>query len=278
MYHDKTIDINGVNIRYQDTGGSGLPVLMTHGIGGSLELWTPQIQAGNDQIRMIAWDMPGHGLSGVGDQPYDIDKFADFACLFIEALGLQQLVLAGNSLGGAVSVRVAAMMPERVAGVMMVNAATLGRETFMPFRLMMLPVLGGIMSKPSPAGVDRQIKAIFLHANVATDEVRKVITRNTNKLGGDKSFLATLRSMTNLGGQNPTAVERTLSILRSIKSPVFFVHGQQDAVLPVKHTVNAHTITPNSEILVMKDCGHTPQMEKPAEFNRALSNFVSSLV
>lgn len=277
MNQDKNIDVNGVNIRYRDTGGSGMPVLMTHGIGGSLELWAPQLEAGSDQLRMIAWDMPGHGLSDIGNQPYDIDKFAAFACQFIKALGLQRLVLVGNSLGGAVSIRVAAIVPESVVGVMMLNAAALGHETFMPFRLMTLPVLGSIMSKPSSAGVDRQIKAIFLHADVATEDVRKAITRNTFKPRGDKAFLATLRSMTKLSGQNPSAVERTLSILRDIKLPVFFVHGRQDAVLPVKHSIDAQAITPESKLLVFEDCGHTPQMENPVEFNLVLSKFVASI-
>jgi pimeloyl-ACP methyl ester carboxylesterase len=277
MHQDKNINIDGVNIRYRDSGGSGMPVLMTHGIGGSLELWMPQLKTANDQIRMIAWDMPGHGLSDLGSQPYTVDKFAAFACQFIEALNLKKLVLAGNSLGGAVSTRVAALAPERVSGLLLANAASIGRETLLPFRLMTIPVLGEVMTKPSQAGIERQIKAIFMHASVATDEVRQVIARNTYKTGGEKAFLATLRSMTTLGGQNSAVVERTLSILQSIKCPVLFVHGQHDAVIPVKHSIDAQSITANSKLLLLDDCGHTPQMEKPAEFNSALQKFLLDL-
>ena len=277
MYQDKSITVNGVNIRYQDSGGSGLPVLLTHGIGGSLEFWSQQLKTADAYVRMIAWDMPGHGLSDMGNQPYDVDKFAEFACQFLQAIGLQRMVLVGNSLGGAVSARIAALLPERVVGILMANAASLGRETLMPFRLMTLPILGEVMTKPSQAGVDRQIKAIFSHMNVANDDVRKVVTRNTHKLGGSKAFLATLRSMTDLGGQNLTKIERTLNIMRNIKCSVLFVHGRHDTVIPVEHTIHAQSLTPNSKLLVLEDCGHTPQLEKPVEFNLALSKFVASL-
>lgn len=277
MYQDKSITVNGVNIRYQDSGGSGLPVLLTHGIGGSLEFWSQQLKTADAYVRMIAWDMPGHGLSDMGNQPYDVDKFAEFACQFLQAIGLQRMVLVGNSLGGAVSARIAALLPERVVGILMANAASLGRETLMPFRLMTLPILGEVMTKPSQAGVDRQIKAIFLHMNVANDDVRKVVTRNTHKPGGSKAFLATLRSMTDLGGQNLTKIERTLYIMRNIKCSVLFVHGRHDTVIPVEHTIHAQSLTPNSKLLVLEDCGHTPQLEKPVEFNLALSKFVASL-
>ena len=278
MYLDKNITVNGVSIRYQDTGGSGLPILMTHGMGGSLEFWNQQLKTADVQVRMIAWDMPGHGLSDMGNQPYDVDKFAEFACQFIQALGLQRLVLVGNSLGGAVSIRVADKLAERIVGIVMVGAAALGRDCIVPFRLMTLPVLGNLMSKASTAGIERQITAIFLNSNVATEEVRKIIHRNVFKPKGDKAFLATLRSMTNLSGQSPTTFERTLNILRKVRSPTLFIHGEQDAVVPASHSRDAQTITPNAKLLVIAGCGHTPQMEKPVEFNLALSKFITPLL
>jgi pimeloyl-ACP methyl ester carboxylesterase len=169
------------------------------------------------------------------------------------------------------------LTPERIAGVILLNAATMGRETLIPFRLMTLPVLGEVMTKPSKAGVERQIKAIFMHASVATNEVRQVIERNTFKTGGNKAFLATLRAMTTFSGQNSAVVERTLNILRSIKCPLLFIHGRHDTVIPVKHSIDAQSIVTNSKLLILEDCGHTPQMEKPVEINSALRNFLLSL-
>ena len=147
MNHEAHITVQGVPIRYRDSGGPGMPILLTHGIGGSLELWGSQFGEDLQAHRLIAWDMPGHGLSGMGEQPYDPDKFARFAWQFLDALGIQRVVLAGNSLGAAVSVRMAGLAPDRVAGLALANAATLGRKVLATFRVMTIPVLGELTNK-----------------------------------------------------------------------------------------------------------------------------------
>ena len=278
MNLEASINVQGVSIRYRDSGGSGMPILLSHGIGGSLELWGSQFSEDLQAHRLIAWDMPGHGLSGMGEQPYDADKFARFAWQFLDALGIQRVVLAGNSLGAAVSVRMAGLAPDRVAGLALANAATLGRDVFAPFRVMTLPVLGELMNKPGPTAVERQIQAIFHNRSVATAPIREAITRNVHKPGGVKAFLATLRRMSDLGGQNTQGVSRTLGVLRAVQVPVLFVHGKHDTVVPLQHSVAAHAVTPGSTLLVLEDCGHTPQLEKPTEFNRSLSRLASACV
>jgi pimeloyl-ACP methyl ester carboxylesterase len=277
MTPESTIDVQGVTVRYRDSGGTGMPILLTHGIGGSLELWGSQFGTSLAHHRLIAWDMPGHGLSGMGDQPYDSEKLARFAWQFLEALGIQRLVLAGNSLGGSVSLFMTGLAPDRVAGLVLANSASLGREVFTPFRIMTLPLLGELMCKPSQTGVERQIEAIFHHPLVATPALREVITRNVYKPGGDKAMLATLRRMSDLGGtQSRRVLNHVCGVLRSVRVPVLFVHGRHDKVLALEHSVAAHAITPGSKLLVLEDCGHTPQLEKPAEFNDALNNLVSA--
>lgn len=274
---DQTINVDGVNIRYRDSGGPGMPVLLSHGIGGSLELWNPQLEGIGDRLRVIAWDMPGHGLSDLGPQPNDPDTFARIAWRFANALGIDRLVAGGNSMGGAVSVRMAGLAPQRVAALVLADAASLEGGIFPPFRLMVLPLLGELMTKPNEAGVDRQMQAIFHKSFVPSDELRQVIIRNTFKPGGEKAFLATLRRMSGFRGQNPDMCAHSLKVLRGIKVPVLFVHGRQDVVIPLQHSVSAHAVTPNARLLVLEDCGHTPQLEKPEAFNQALLKLVQEL-
>lgn len=93
---DKTIDVDGASIRYRDSGGTGPTVLMTHGIAASLEFWQKQMDTADGSVRLIALDLPGHGLSGMGQQPYDPDSFSRFAWRFADALGLQDLTLSAT--------------------------------------------------------------------------------------------------------------------------------------------------------------------------------------
>lgn len=273
---DQYIAIDDVNIRYRDTGGTGIPVLLTHGIGGSLELWNKQLDSLGEAVRLISWDMPGHGLSDLGEQPYDPDSFAAFAWRFVDGLGLNQIIVVGNSMGGAVSLRMAATQTGRVLGVLLADAATLGTETPLPFRLMTLPVLGAVMNKPGPLAVENQLKGIFHNQDVVTEEIREIVTRNVHKPGGDKAFIATLRRMTTLRGQRTKLVKHSLAILGSLKQKVVLVHGRQDAVLPFSHSVRAAETVANAELFLLEGCGHTPQVEAPQQFNQILRDLVAT--
>lgn len=272
---DQYVDVGSTSIRYRDTGGDGPPVLLTHGIGLSLEFWDHQLTGLGKDVRLVAWDMPGHGLSDAGDQPYEPDSFAEFAWRFVDAVGIERLYLAGNSLGAAVSFRMASLAPERVKGIVSASSASLGHESPIPFRIMTLRGIGELLSRPSKSAGKRQLTALFHDEAAVTDDLRRVVDRNLAKPGGDGAFLATLRLMTNFRGQRPEMWQRSRSILGSLQCPVLFVHGNQDAVVPAQHSVDAHGMTPGSELLLLDDCGHVPQFEKPAEFGRALLGFVT---
>lgn len=273
------VEIDGCNIRYRDTGGTSPVVLLTHGIGSSLETWMAQLNlAGDQQMRLIAWDVPGHGLSDFGDQPYGPPKFAEVAWRFLNALGVDKAILAGNSMGGAISVHMAGLQPKRALKLLLLNAATLGKETPLPFRMMTLPLLGDLMARPGQAAVDQQIAAIFYDQSAVTDSVREIATRNVMRPGAQKAFLATIRQMTSLTGQRRDLVDASLSLLSSFSIPVLFIHGRQDAVLPLQHSVDAQKRTPLSKLVILEDCGHTPQIEKPDTVFEILRDFAQDQV
>ncbi|MDR7376624.1 pimeloyl-ACP methyl ester carboxylesterase [Rhodoferax ferrireducens] len=271
---DSYISADGVQVRYRDSGGAGPAVLLLHGIGGSLELWSAQLVSDNRAMRLIALDLPGHGLSGFGRQPYAPKTFAAFVWKFVDALGLHKVHLAGNSLGGAICLQMQAQQPARVQTVLLAAAANLGRDCPVPFRLMTLPVLGTLMSRAGPMAVTQQIQAIFGPSFVVTDELRKTIERNVMRPGAQAAFLATLRRMTDLGGQRASLVADAHTALASAPVPPLLLHGRQDSVIPFAHSEHAHKRAPASRFQPIDDCGHTPQLEQPAVFNAALRALV----
>lgn len=274
MIEDKYIHVDTTRIRYRDSGGSGPVVLLSHGIGASLEICDRLLTALGERLRLIAWDMPGHGLSDLGHRPYGPDDFAVFGWRFVEAIGIEKLHLAGNSLGGAVSLRMAGIAPDRTQSLLLANAATLGRENPLPFRLMTLPLLGPLMNRPGPMAVSQQIKAIVANPTCIDAALRTVISRNVHKPGADKAFLATLRQMGGLGGQSEALVTQSRRLLSELKMPVVFVHGRDDHVIPVAHSELAAAIPSRASLSILETCGHTPQIEKPKEFNALLTGFI----
>jgi 2-hydroxy-6-oxonona-2,4-dienedioate hydrolase len=271
------VTIDGIRIRCRDQGGPGLPVLLSHGIGGSLELWDRQFDGGLPGLRLIAWDAPNHGMSDLTHRTEDFDSYAAWALKLADALGLEAFIAAGNSMGAAVSLRMAGLASDRVAGLVLANAAALGPEVTPVFRLFSLPFLGEVMTKPSDKGVDLQIKSIVKNISCITPDLRTVIRRNTFKPGGTAAFLATLRSMTGVMGQRKAGWQKSHAQLAALTCPVLIIHGREDAVLPAKHSQAAARLTPLAQLLILEDCGHTPQVEAPEVFNAALADFASGL-
>jgi pimeloyl-ACP methyl ester carboxylesterase len=275
--HDQFVSVNGLQIRYRDTGGAGVPIVLTHGIGGSLELWQHQLDTFGKTHHLIAWDVPNHGLSGLTGKAEDWDSYTAWYLAFADALGLDQFIAAGNSMGGALSLRVAKLAPSRVRGAFLANAASLGREVFPVFRLMTLPILGEVMNKPSEKGVDMALSAIVKNKSSVSAELRAAMLRNQYKEGGAAAFVATLRATTNLFGQRADVWKQSHQLLAELDVPMLVLHGRQDAVLPLKHSEAAANLARHAQLVVLENCGHTPQIEKPVEFNAALAAFAAKL-
>lgn len=270
---DKYISLDGRKIRYRDMGGAGMPVLLSHGIAESLEFWDLQTASALPDMRLISWDFPNHGLSDLSGKVEDFDSYADWAMKFADALQLDRFLAVGNSMGAAVSLRLAALAPARVAGLVLANSAGLGPEVTPVFRLFSLPFLGEVMNKPSEKGVDLQIKAIVKDPSCVWPELRATVRRNLSKQGGTAAFLATLRATMTLRGQNRAVWQKSRDIVTALTCPALFLHGQNDSVLPYKQSEFVAGLTPKAQIHIYDNCGHTPQIEMPAAFNAALVAF-----
>lgn len=271
---DPFVVINGARIRYRDSHGEGPVVLMTHGIAESLEFWHRQFDDLGQSLRLIAWDMPGHGLSDESADAMSLEGQASVAWQLLDQLGVPRAHLVGNSLGAAMSLRMAAQEPARVGSLVLANSAALGPEVFGAFKLMALPWLGELMNKPGPTAVAQQIKAIVLRPDAITPQVRASIERNVRRPGGAAHFLKQLRAMTSLRGQREAVWTRSHQILKDLRVPTRIVHGEQDVVLPIAHSVTAHGLCSGSALVRLQNCGHTPQLEQPEVFNALLRKWI----
>lgn len=196
------LTIDGCKIRYIDNEKSGPVLLLSHGVGASLEFWEELITHQDNAFRMIAWDFPGHGLSEFLDhQEYRLDVFAQYAWQLLDHLKVYHVSLMGNSLGGAVSLRMLKQQAQRVDKLVLLNAALLGEDAPLPFRLMNIPFLGEFMTKSVEMAFKQQVEAIFAKSYVLTNKLSEVIQRNVAREGAQAAFLANIRNFTSLAGQ-----------------------------------------------------------------------------
>ncbi len=125
------VEVGDANVHYRDEGPRDGPVLLAlHGTYSSLHTWQGWVDEFGDEVRVVRPTLPGFGLTGPPDRrDYSISYYAAFLERFLDELGLDEVALAGNSLGGAIGWRFAVERPDRIERLLLLDA---GRQQLLP--------------------------------------------------------------------------------------------------------------------------------------------------
>lgn len=277
---DRYIQIDGIRTRYWQEGVGGTPVLLLHGIACSVLEWRHNLPMLSDTHRVFAVDLPGHGLTDKPDDfPYGIAGITQFVLAFMDALGLEKVHLAGNSLGGRLALECARVAPERLLSMMLLDPAGMAEKpTLLEFRLASVPVLGELLTRPNQAGT-RMLwrKAFAAPDRFVTDGLVRDKYRLASQPGAHAAFLRTLRSFVGLGGFETTQVRALQEAMRDMRTPALVVWGRQDRFVPCAHAEVLRERLPDVRVQVWEDCGHAPMIECADRFNREALSFMASV-
>jgi pimeloyl-ACP methyl ester carboxylesterase len=127
-FADRELVLDGARLRYA-VGGEGSPLVLVHGLGGTVENWRALAPALARSHRVLVPDLPGHGRSEALPAAAHLDVVADCVFAMAEAEGIGSAVWLGHSLGGTVALRAAVRRPEAVRGVVLAAAAGIGSST-----------------------------------------------------------------------------------------------------------------------------------------------------
>jgi cis-3-alkyl-4-acyloxetan-2-one decarboxylase len=121
----KRIEVDGIPINYVDVGSGGEePVVLVHGLGGQWQNWLENIPRLAQERRVLALDLPGFGLTPEpSDGEISIPGYGRWVDAFCDQLGLGEVDMVGNSMGGFVVAEVAIQFPQRVSRLVLVSAA-----------------------------------------------------------------------------------------------------------------------------------------------------------
>lgn len=114
-------EVNGQRIRFDDTGGGGPAVILSHGFLMDREMFAPQVEALAPEFRVITWDERGFGETEFDGQPFTYWDSARDCLGLLQHLGIEQAVLGGMSQGGFLSLRAALEAPERVRALVLID-------------------------------------------------------------------------------------------------------------------------------------------------------------
>jgi pimeloyl-ACP methyl ester carboxylesterase len=272
------LTVEGRDVRVRVEGpADGVPLVLIHGIGRSLEDWSEQFPLLSRTHRVIALDLPGFGYSARRAEPATLAALARGVLSTLDALGVRRPVhLVGNSLGGAVSLQVLALAPERVASLVLVNSAGFGAEVTYILRMLAIPVLGKLMlSRPSRAGLAHAERALYFDRALATKE-RVAHSLRLGRQAGAAAFMDEI--MHNLGtfrgGVRPQWRADLLAAVAAHPRPMLIVWGDRDRILPPSQFAAARTAFPTAQTHLFENTGHMPHLERPAELAALISEFV----
>ena len=256
----KDVTIYGQKIHYLEAG-SGPNLILLHGLGGSSQVWGFNLGPLAEKYHVFVPDQIGFGKSDKPLVNYRVRTYVDFLDQFCKQLNIERPILVGNSMGGWISAIYAATYPDRVDKLVLVDA-------------------GGYAP---PKDFDTRT---FYGLNPTTRAEMKLLVAKVFYNKAFQSDVAIDQSMTaRLGaGDGYTIKSITESIIRgedllddfvkAIKTPTLLVWGRQDGLVPLSDGERLHKDIAGSTLVVIDQCGHIPNLEKPGEFNGAVLKFL----
>lgn len=261
---DKQVEVFGRSIHYVEAG-AGPVVILIHGLGADYTNWAPTVPALASKFHVYAIDQIGFGKSDKPMINYRVATLVEFLNEFCNRLGITKASLVGNSLGGWTSAAFALVYPEKVDRLVLVDAAGLS-----PRRTGGAPITREALlalNPSTPAGLKLTMNLIFHNKQMLTDQFIKQAF--AAKLAKNDGYTINMFIESVLRGED--FVDGKLG---AIKAPTLIVWGREDLLTPLAIGKAFAEDISGSQLFVIDNCGHVPQIECAAVFNQAVGKFL----
>ncbi|MDC8449221.1 MAG: alpha/beta fold hydrolase [Nitrospira sp.] len=270
----KTVLVHDQRIAYLDIG-TGPPVILIHGFGGSMWQWEHQQHALSQHFRTLTLDLPGSGLSDKPDIDYLPDQMLDFCIGFMDALEIPQATLVGNSMGAGLAIGMALTHPARIDKLVLIDGlpshvkAKLTSRSFRQALESRVPswlvsfgnwLFGGLVT-------ESVLKEIVHDHRLLTPAVIERSNRNRRRPGIIKPIMAVRNAL-------PSWEADFAPRLSSIAHPTMIIWGEYDRLFPMAVGEELHHRIRGSTLVRVPDAGHMPQWERPDLVNRSLIAYI----
>jgi pimeloyl-ACP methyl ester carboxylesterase len=262
---DHQVQIFGQKIHYVEAG-AGPAVILLHGLGGDATNWEQTVPALAARYHVFAPDQIGFGQSDKPLLDYRISTLVDFLDEFCNKLGIGKASLVGNSLGGWAAMAFTLAHPDKVARLVLVDSAGYSNARLGGPALTRDALL--VLTAPTLDATERLMRLIFYHQEMITPAfVRLAFASKLQKNDGytvDRFIDSIVRREDVVDGK-----------LGAIKAPALIVWGREDKLTPLASGKALGEDISGSKTVILDECGHVPQIECPAPFNKALLDFLN---
>ena len=255
------IELNGVEIAYQDTGPHGAQaILLAHSLFFDHRMFEHQVERFSEHYRVIAYDQRSHGFtSNPKNGEYGMDALADDAAALIKSLELGPVHMVGNSVGGFVALRLAARYPELVRSVTTVGSSADKEHNTEQYR----PLVQALKDHGTGAVMDQLMYTMFGDTTLAAESQATLRSTWRSRMGALPH---------EIGAAAEAVVERqsVLDELHLIKAPVLAIAGEEDHAYSIDLSEQIAEGLQNGQCIVIKAAGHSASLEAPEPVNAAL--------
>ncbi|MCA0918765.1 alpha/beta fold hydrolase [Pseudooceanicola nanhaiensis] len=243
--------------------GHGTPLVLVHGVGASAESWGAVADRLKDRFDIIRPDLRGHGRSAQIDAPITIDTFADDIIRVMDEAGVEKAHLAGFSLGGLITQRLAVGWPDRFERIVILSAVagrTEEERAKVVARLQM--IRDGGMKAITGAARERWFTPEFVRDNEAAILHRIAELEAVHV----PSYLEAYRVF------SQTELVETLD---QIRQPTLVMTGENDVGSNPRMSETMHRLIPNSELEILPRLKHSVLLEAPDLIAEKIGTFLT---
>ncbi|MET8578989.1 alpha/beta fold hydrolase [Streptomyces sp. NPDC005012] len=270
-------------LRYVDAGGyrtrvldfpSPAPdaqtVVLASGTSGHIEAWTQNVRAFVEAgFRVVGYDYPGHGHTSLADHPLEIRDYEEHLLALLDALSLERVHLAGESLGGWLALKFAPKHADRLHTVIL--SAPGGRVVGEPRLDRTQSVSAQAVSEPTFENVKRRLQVVIHDPENITDELVRVRQAIYAREGFSMANVSALREPERRWRNRVTDED-----FAALPVPALMVWTDNEPTGDAAEGERLSRLIPDGEFLLVRGAAHWPQWEGAAEFNAAAVAFLKS--
>ena len=257
------IALDGMDVHVRDEGprDDPTPLLLLHGTSSSLHTFDGWAAALSPTRRVIRLDLPGFALTGARpDGDYSADRYRAFLIALLDRLGVSHCIVAGNSFGGGLAWQLAITKPERVAGLILIDASGYAmRPTSVPlgFRIAQMPPFNRLFEYVLPRSlIESSLRNVYGDPGKVTPDTVDLYFDMAVRAGNRRAI------MTGMSGMGSGTLIGRIS---EIRQPTLILWGGRDRLIPVESGERFHADIKDSRLVVFPTLGHVPEEEDPAQ-------------
>lgn len=264
----KFIDIDGVET-YVVEKGIGENIIFINGILASIYTWRKVLDTVSENFHVYAIDFKGTGFSEKPKGGYSIDICTSQIISLMKYFNIDKAILVGNSLGGEVALNLAIKHSEKINKLILIDSAGYQKNkeiTKLLVKLGRFKLVAKLLERCNTKNFVRKIIRWATFNDKIID--RKMVNgyyKPMKTKGAVEAFIELVKNL--------SYTEFDYEKVKNIEIPTLIIWGKEDKWIPVSDAYRLHRDIKNSKLVILENCGHGPQEEKPEEIVRLIVDF-----